>query len=133
MTSEERLLTRRRVLATSAMTTSSVVAGCFSPQMGGTVSEISIYNATNSEIKVLLRVYRIEDEQSLIDDTFRLAPGNSREYEQPFSEDGRKRLEIVVNENRRASHEWDARAKQDSTGVDITIQQDQIDIDEVSR
>ena len=130
---EERLLTRRRVLTTLSISTISVVTGCFSPQMGGAIAEIIVYNSTDSEVEVLLRVYRVEDEQRLINDTFVLASESSQEYEQPFSKDGRKRLEIVVDGSRRASHEWDARAERDSTGIDVPIQEERIDIDEVSR
>lgn len=101
--------------------------------MGGTVSEIFIHNPTEAETKVRLKVYRVQDDRLIIGDAFTLAPESSQEYAEPFKKDGRKRLEIVINGEGRASYEWEANAEQDSTGVDINIYDDRIDIDEVGR
>lgn len=121
------------MLSTLSVFTGSVVSGCFSPQMGGTVSEISIYNSTDDEVETHLKVHRVQDERLIIEDVFTLTSESSQEYAEPFKKDGRKRLEIVINGERRASYEWEANAEQDSTGVDINIYDNRIDIDEVSR
>ena len=132
MSAQDTLLTRRRVCTALSTLAASAVTGCFSPQMGGPVDEIGIFNATDEKVEVLLEVYRAEDEKSLLKDRFALAADGGREYEQPFEENGRKRLEIVVDGDRRTSYEWEARAERDSTGVDINIQEDRIDIGEVA-
>lgn len=133
MSTQNGLLTRRCVLTTVSVFTGSIVTGCFSPQMGGTVAEMFIYNSTTGEVEILLKVYRVQDDKLIINDTFALASESSREYAEPFDKDGRKRLEIVINGDRRASYEWEANAEQNSVGVDINIYDDRIDIDEEGR
>lgn len=123
---------RRHVLRQLSLFSSGLLTGCFSPQMGGSIADISIYNATEDMVKVSLKIYRLPEQSQVLADDFTLKSGTSHSYSQPFTEDGRKRLEITVNGNRRTSYEWTANAESGSTGLNINIEKSEFDINQVS-
>lgn len=99
--------------------------------MGGDVSDLSVYNATGQSIEVSLEVIRVADEAVVLDETFALAAENDEEYPHPFSEDGSKRISVTVDGTRHASAEWDEDAAPDSSGLSVSVSEDEISINQV--
>ena len=94
--------------------------------MGGNVSDLSVYNATEETVRISLDVSRSGDGTVVVDESFDLPAEESRAFPHPFSEDGTKRLEITVDGSRTATAEWDESADADSSGIDVTVSDDEI-------
>ncbi|NEU56733.1 hypothetical protein [Halorussus sp. MSC15.2] len=121
---------RRCVLRGLLTVTTTVVAGC-SSYLNNPVSEISITNVTEQETKVSIQIYSLPERTTVIDEGFVLEPHTSKEYASPFAKDGKKRIEIWIDENRNASYEWEA-SDSDSTGLAVTVYENRISINEIS-
>lgn len=124
-------LSRRRVLGLLVGIGSSSLAGCFSPHMGGSVPELSFYNGTDQSVTVVVTVSQSPSDDHVIDETFTLAPEETREYTQPFTEEGRKHLTVVIDGTRRGTYEWEADADADSTGMSVVISREELSINQV--
>ena len=103
-----------------------------SDQSAGVVSELMIYNGTESSLTVSVRLVNLTSERVLIDNTFVLEASSRREYENPLGEGGTFKVEIQAD-GLSEDYEWDeSSAEPDSDGVSVNIGEEQIEINQVT-
>jgi hypothetical protein len=121
---------RRDLLSALALLGTGVGAGCI--EMGGNVSDLSVYNSTEESVRISLEVSRSGDGTVVVDESFGLPAEENREFPHPFSRDGTKRLEITVDGSRTATAEWDETADADSSGLSVSVYDDEITANNVA-
>ena len=124
----DRSRSRRRFGRTLAVLASGTLAGC---SFTGTVPPVSVYNATETTQTVSVRISRLPADDVVLDESFSLEAGESREYGDVFTESGQKRIDVSA-EGLEDAYQWRAGASPGSSGVSVSIDEGGIDIGEVA-
>lgn len=94
---------RRAVIASAA----GLLVGMGGCSETGTGPDLHVSNRTEDDIVLTLRVRRLGNDQTLLEERASIEAQGKKEYQDPIAEDGTFDISVTVDDDYAGSHTWD--------------------------